>query len=135
MSATILIVEDNPDNMKLVVWALEDEGYACEGAASAEEAFVRLRHRSYDLILMDISLPGMDGKQATGRIRSDPALAGLPVIAVTAHAIKGEAEAILASGVDALVTKPIDEACLLNTISVCLNKSKRRHRGACSGNR
>src|SRR6185312_6252074 len=55
MSATILVVEDNPDNMKLVAWALEDEGYAFEGAASAEEGLVLLRDRPFDLVLMDVS--------------------------------------------------------------------------------
>jgi CheY-like chemotaxis protein len=120
VTATILVVEDNPDNMKLVTWALEDEGYAFEGVTSAEEGLEVLGRRPIDLVLMDVSLPGIDGKEATRRIRSDPALARLPVIAVTAHAIKGEAEAILASGVDALVTKPIDERLLLETIARCL---------------
>jgi two-component system, cell cycle response regulator DivK len=116
MSSTILVVEDNPDNMKLFAWALEDEGYNFEGVGSAEEALQLLEQRSFDLILMDISLPGMDGKEATRRIRANPRWARLPVIAVTAHAIKGEDAAILASGVDALITKPIDEAMLLRTI-------------------
>ena len=116
MTYRILVVEDNPDNMKLFAWILEDEGYEYQAVGSAEAALEILSRRDFDLVLMDISLPGMDGKEATRRIRADPRLVGLPVIAVTAHAIKGEDEAILASGVSALVTKPIDEALLLETI-------------------
>jgi two-component system, cell cycle response regulator DivK len=120
MSANILVVEDNADNRKLFEWLLEDEGYAFECVESAEEGLAALAARPFGLVLMDVSLPGMDGKEATRRIRSDPRLAGLPVLAVTAHAVKGEAEAILASGVTALVTKPIDEARLLEAIRAAL---------------
>jgi CheY-like chemotaxis protein len=133
MSATILVVEDNPDNLKLVAWALEDQGYRFEGAASAEEGLDLLRRRPFDLVLMDVSLPGIDGKEATRRIRSDPDLAPMPVVAVTAHAIKGEAEAIFASGVDALITKPIDETKLMDTIARCLRIAERVDRGAHPG--
>ena len=65
---------------------------------------------------MDVSLPGMDGKEATRRIRSDSALARLPILAVTAHAVRGEDEAILDSGVTAVMTKPIEEDRLIATI-------------------
>ncbi len=109
MSASILVVEDNPDNMKFMIWSLEDEGYKVEGVSSGEAALNMLNVREFDLILMDISLPGMDGKEATRRIRIQDRFADLPIIAVTAHAIKGEDQAILNSGVSALVTKPIDE--------------------------
>ncbi len=102
MNFTILVVEDNSDNMRLFAWTLEDEGYSFEGVRSAEEALQLLEQRSFDLVLMDISLPGIDGKEATRRIRANARLEHLPVIAVTAHAIKGEDAAILASGVDAL---------------------------------
>jgi CheY-like chemotaxis protein len=116
MSASILVVEDNPDNMKLFAWALEDGGFEFQGVGSGEEALQAVARRPFDLVLMDISLPGIDGKEATRRIKDQERFAGLPVIAVTAHAVKGEAEAILASGVSALVTKPIDEDELLRTI-------------------
>jgi two-component system cell cycle response regulator DivK len=116
MRASILVVEDNPDNMKLFAWTLEDGGYDYEGVASGEEALEALERQPFDLVLMDISLPGIDGKETTRRIKTQARFAHLPVIAVTAHAIKGEAEAILASGVTALVTKPIDEEELLRTI-------------------
>ncbi|HEX5273390.1 MAG TPA: response regulator [Gemmataceae bacterium] len=122
MSATILIVEDNADNSKLLVWVLEDEGYAVETAASAEEALAVLECRPFDVVLMDVALPGMDGMEATRRLRSQPRFAALPVIAVTAHAVLGQVEAILASGVSDLVTKPIDEARLLQVIRSHLGK-------------
>ena len=119
-SATILVVEDNPDNMKLMAWALEDAGYQFEGVGTAEEGLDALASGTFELVLMDISLPGMDGKEATRRIRADAALADLPVVAVTAHAVTGEREAILDCGVTTLVTKPIDEELLLNVIRECL---------------
>ncbi|HMB06447.1 MAG TPA: response regulator [Isosphaeraceae bacterium] len=120
MIPTILVVEDNSDNMKLFAWTLEDEGLPFEGVGTAEEALAALERRRFDLVLMDISLPGMDGKEATRRLRAHPRFARLPIIAVTAHAVRGEVEAILAAGISALVTKPIDEAVLMQTIRRCL---------------
>ncbi len=109
----VLVVEDNADNRKLVSWVLEDAGYPFTNVSSAEEGLQVLETGEFGLVLMDVSLPGMDGKEATRRLRADPRWRTLPVIAVTAHAITGEVEAIRASGVSALVTKPIDEAELL----------------------
>jgi two-component system cell cycle response regulator DivK len=120
MIPTILVVEDNADNMKLFAWTLEDEGLPFEGVGTAEEALEALERRRFDLVLMDISLPGMDGKEATRRLRAHPRFARLPIIAVTAHAVRSEVEAILAAGISALVTKPIDEAVLMQTIRRCL---------------
>ena len=84
--AWILVVEDNPDNMKLMAWALEDAGYRFEGVGTAEDGLKALERRRFALVLMDVSLPGMDGKEATRRIRADARFAALPVVAVTAHA-------------------------------------------------
>ncbi|WP_165246450.1 response regulator [Paludisphaera soli] len=120
MSRSILVVEDNADNRKLFEWVLEDEGYSAQCVATAEEGLAALEARPFDLVLMDVSLPGMDGKEATRRIRADPRLAGLPILAVTAHAVTGEAEAILASGVTSLLTKPVDESVLLAVIRSAL---------------
>lgn len=120
MSQKILAIEDNSDNMKLFQWALEDEGYDFTGAGSAEEGLDLLEHQVFDLIVMDISLPGMDGKEATRRIRNDPRFRDLPIIAATAHAVKEEESAIRNSGVSALVTKPIDETLFLDTITTLL---------------
>ncbi|MBN1910658.1 MAG: response regulator [Pirellulales bacterium] len=108
MKPRILVVEDNPDNMTLVQWALDDAGYTCVQASSAETAFRMLEFESVDLILMDISLPGIDGKEATRRLRTDPRYASIPIIAVTAHAISEEERAIRDCGVNDVITKPID---------------------------
>ena len=112
----VLIIEDNPDNMKLIEWVLEDADVEFEGYMTAEEGLERMNEIRFDLVLMDISLPGMDGKEATRKIRATPDIASTPIFAITAHAVQGEAEAILASGVDKLITKPIDEDALLNEI-------------------
>ncbi len=113
---TILIVEDNPDNQQLATWILEDEGYLVSCVESAEEGLELLELKAFDLILMDISLPGMDGKEATRKIRNSLHLNKLPILALTAHAVQGEREAIIASGVDGLLTKPVDEGELLKHI-------------------
>jgi CheY-like chemotaxis protein len=112
----ILTLEDNPDNMELFAWILEDEGYAFEGVGTAEEGLASLERRSFDLVLMDIALPGIDGKEATRRIRAEPRLAHLPIIAVTAHASQLETEEILAAGVNSVVTKPIEHVRLIQAI-------------------
>ena len=121
MSASILVVEDNSDNMKLISWVMEDEGYALTCVESAEEALEVLDKEPFDLVLMDISLPGMDGKEATRRLRAKPEFDSLPILAVTAHAITGDVEQILASGVSAMITKPIDEDQLLQTVKSFLS--------------
>jgi two-component system cell cycle response regulator DivK len=120
MTASILVVEDNADSLKLIAWALEDQGYTFQSVGNAEDAIELLGLKSFGLVLMDISLPGMDGKEATRRIRANPGTAALPVIAVTAHAILGEADSIMESGVSALFTKPIDEGRLLDAIAALL---------------
>jgi len=112
----ILTIEDNPDNMELFAWILEDEGYAFLGVGSAEDGLAALERGSFDLVLMDIALPGIDGKEATRRIRADPRFARLPVIAVTAHASKSETKEILAAGVTCVITKPVERARLIQAI-------------------
>ena len=116
MNHVVLVVEDNPDNMKLINWVLEDEPYDVKCARTATEAFGILEEVDVDIILMDISLPDVNGMEATKRLRADERFKDLPIIAVTAHAIADETEAILSSGVSALVTKPIDEALLIDTM-------------------
>lgn len=116
MNAHILVVEDNPDNSKLVSWILEDEGYDVTCVESGERCLTLLEKGDYDLILMDISLPGISGKEVTRRIRQMPHLQRLPVVALTAHAIETEQQSILSSGVDDLLTKPINDDQLVKTI-------------------
>jgi two-component system cell cycle response regulator DivK len=106
--ATILIVEDNEKNMKLVRDILRHHGHATIEAATGEEG-VRLagEHRP-DLVLMDIQLPDIDGIAALRRMRADPALDAMPVIAVSASVMPDDQQKIVGSGFDAFVTKPID---------------------------
>lgn len=111
----ILIVEDAPLNRDLLVQLLEDDYElltACDGAAGVRIA----QHHRPDLILMDLSLPVMDGWEATKRIKADPLLRKIPVIALTAHAMRGDSEQAVACGCDDYVTKPFDEDLLLRKI-------------------
>ena len=117
MNDSILVIEDNPDNRKLVTWILEDEGYAVTCSETAEAGIEELKRGNYQAILMDISLPGMDGTEATRLIREMDDYKTLPIIALTAHAIKGETDKILASGVNKLITKPVNEELLLEHLS------------------
>ncbi|MFL0805324.1 MAG: response regulator [Agarilytica sp.] len=120
----LLLVEDNPDNAELATWILEDEGYTLDCAETAEIGLEWLANpdKHYGLILMDISLPGMDGKEAMQIIRADPVHKAIPIIAVTAHAVLDERDAIMASGADELVTKPIAEDLLLSAIEKYLSQ-------------
>jgi len=120
MSPHVLVVEDNRDSRKLITWLLEDEGYTFREASTAEQGLSWVESESFDIILMDISLPAMDGQEATRRLRSDPRFREIPIIAVTAHAVRGKYEEIMSSGVSALITKPIDEIVLLENIKSLL---------------
>jgi two-component system, cell cycle response regulator DivK len=122
MSARILVVEDNPDNSKLVSWILEDEGYEVICAETGERCLSLLEKESFDMVLMDISLPGISGKEATRCIRQAPRLQHLPIVALTAHATEVEQRAILDSGVNNLLTKPINDEQLLEMIRKYLRR-------------
>ncbi len=104
----ILIVEDNPMNLELATDLLEAAGYVVIQAGSSEEGIELARAEFPDLILMDVGLPGMNGLEATGVLKQDPATKDIPVIAITAHAMKGDEEKALAAGCAGYLTKPID---------------------------
>lgn len=104
----ILIVDDNPQNLKLVRALLASEGYEVHTAVDAEAALELLDDLSPALILMDLQLPGMDGLELTRRLKADPVRSAIPVIALTAYAMKGDEEKARAAGCDGYVTKPID---------------------------
>jgi len=105
--ARILIVEDNPANMKLAVFLLEHAGHAVTTAVDAELGLAIARAERPDLILMDIQLPGMDGLEAITLLKSDDATRAIPVIALTALAMKGDEERIRAAGCDGYIAKPM----------------------------
>jgi two-component system cell cycle response regulator DivK len=106
--AAVLLIEDNPANLKLAVFLLESAGYAVITATDAEAGLTMARAELPDLILMDIQLPGMDGLVATGILKNDPTTRAIPVIALTALAMKGDEERILAAGCDGYVAKPLN---------------------------
>jgi two-component system cell cycle response regulator DivK len=118
--AKILIVEDNADNMFLTVMLLESAGHTVISAADAEAGLTSARAELPDLILMDIQLPGMDGLQATALLKRDDATRAIPVIALTALAMKGDEERIRAAGCDGYIAKPIGIQDFLKTIATRL---------------
>jgi two-component system cell cycle response regulator DivK len=105
---TILYVEDNQDNRLLVRRVLEASGYAVDEAKNAQEALGYLNTKSPNLILMDISMPDMDGYALTARIKAMPEFAKMPIIAMTANVMRGDRERSLEAGCDGYIQKPID---------------------------
>jgi CheY-like chemotaxis protein len=108
MRGHILIVDDNPIDLKLVAELLEVHGFQVECAADAEEAQRILLHRVPDLIVTDIALPGMDGLTFTRRLKADERLRDVPVVALTAFAMRGDEERAAAAGCRTYIVKPID---------------------------
>lgn len=115
--ARILVVEDNADNMVLTVLLLESVGHTVLPAIDAEAGLAIARAERPDLILMDIQLPGIDGLQATALLKLDPVTRVIPVIALTALAMKGDEERIRAAGCDGYIAKPISIQEFLATIT------------------
>lgn len=103
----VLIVEDNPANMTLAVFLLTSAGHTVLSATDAEAGIKTARTEHPDLVLMDIQLPGMDGLQATTVLKSGAETSSIPVIALTALAMKGDEERIRAAGCDGYIAKPI----------------------------
>lgn len=105
--ARILVVEDNPTNMTLAKFLLESAGHTVLMATDAEVGLTLARQEQPDIVLMDMQLPGMDGLEATMRLKRDKATSAIPVIALTALAMKGDEERIRAAGCDAYIAKPM----------------------------
>ena len=121
MSPKVAVVEDNPDNRMLVQALLEDR-FEISEYETGMEAVEGLPGNIPDLILLDISLPEMDGTEVLAWIRKQDSLKNLPVIALTAHAMAGDRDKYLAAGFNDYVTKPIvDEALLIEAIERCLS--------------
>lgn len=104
----ILIVDDNQMNLELASDLLEVNGYQVLQAEDAKTGIDIAKEEKPDLILMDIQLPGMDGLQATSILKADPATRDIPVVALTAHAMKGDEENVLKAGCVGYISKPID---------------------------
>jgi two-component system cell cycle response regulator DivK len=105
--AKLLVIEDNAANMKLATLLLRNAGHAVLCAVDAETGLTMARSESPDLILMDVQLPGMDGLAATALLKQDPATAAIPIIALTAMAMKEDREKTREAGCDAYIAKPL----------------------------
>jgi len=122
----VLIVDDNPINMKLVAFILSSRGYDVRTAVDADAALAALASFLPDLILMDLQLPGMDGLELTRRLRSEPRTRDVVVVAVTAYAMKGDEEKARDAGCDGYITKPIDTRKLPGQVAELLAKERPR---------
>jgi len=122
--ARILIIEDNPANMKLATLLLENVGHGVLAAVDAETGIMLARTEAPDLILIDIQLPGMDGLAATALLKQDPLTARIPVIALTAMAMKDDQEKAEQAGCDAYIAKPLRYRELYTAIDSLLGRAE-----------
>jgi two-component system cell cycle response regulator DivK len=113
---TVLVIEDNKDNLKIVTYALERAGYKVLAAETGEEGFDLAVAEQPAFVLMDINLPGMDGIETTKRIRASEADGSIPIIAITSYAMTGDREKILAAGCNGYIEKPIDPLTIVDQI-------------------
>jgi two-component system cell cycle response regulator DivK len=127
VAARILLVEDNPDNREMLSRRLLRRGFELYFAVNGEEAVTLAAQTRPDLVLMDLSLPIIDGWEATRLIKADPATSAIPVIALTAHAMAGDRERALDAGCDDYDTKPVDLARLLGKMDALLAARAARH--------
>lgn len=115
--ARVLVIEDNASNMKLATFLLESAGHTVLAAHDAEAGLATAIAERPDLVLMDIQLPGMDGLQATALLKAGVETSAIPVIALTALAMKGDAERIRSAGCDGYIAKPMAYREFLATVS------------------
>lgn len=123
--ATILIVEDNALNLELATDLLAAAGYSIRQARTAEEGLRMAIGEPPDLILMDLRLPGMDGYAALRHLRADPRTAHIPTVALTAQAMRGDQEAVLAAGFNDYISKPINTSSFPQTVARVLGANGR----------
>ena len=117
---TIAVVEDNASNMKLISGVLQRAGYVVLEAVDADSGIPLIREHKPDLVLMDIHLPGTDGLAATRLLKADPNTSHIPIVALTARAMEGDKETMLAAGCDGYASKPIRYKEVLNLIETML---------------
>ncbi len=116
MSRRILVIEDHEENRRILRDLLASAGYEMIEALTGEEGVAAAEREHPDLILMDIQLPGLDGYEATRRIKGNPGLRAIPIIAVTSYALSGDEVKAIEAGCDAYVTKPFSPRALLAKI-------------------
>ena len=127
MPGKILVIEDNDRNRKLVKILLEANKYEVIEAQTGEEALKYLQDDKPDLILLDIQLPNMDGLTLVKKLRADQEMKDIPIVAVTAYAMKGDKERMLEAGCDAYVSKPIDTRELPVIVANLLERKAQRN--------
>jgi two-component system, cell cycle response regulator DivK len=120
MTSRVLLVEDNEVNSYLIRFVLERAGYAVQVATNGLEGIEAARLERPDLILMDIGMPVMDGYEATERLKADPGLASVPVVALSAHAMEHEKERAYQAGCVAHIEKPIDMTTFIRQVQTHL---------------
>jgi len=125
-SGKILVVDDNQDSRELVIKILRAKGYQLIEAVDGEDALEKVAADLPDLILMDISLPKIDGHEVTRRLKQDSRYASIPVIALTAHAMKGDMEKALAAGCQGYISKPINVRDFYDRIKAYLPDSNKK---------
>jgi CheY-like chemotaxis protein len=118
----VLLVEDNEDNRVIVDAMLSHAGYRVLIATSGDAGVELARSAEPDVVLMDIALPGLDGWEATRRLKEDPATSGIPVVAFTAHAMAHDRERAMALGFDGYLTKPIEPREVLAAVERIVNQ-------------
>ena len=118
----VLIVEDNRQNLELVQFLLEEGGMRVRAAADAKQARAELERDLPDLVLMDMQLPGTDGLELVAELRQDERFRALPIVALTAHALRGDRERFLAGGCDGYIAKPIDVATFTLQVEAVLRQ-------------
>jgi CheY-like chemotaxis protein len=119
----VLVVEDNKDNLELITYALKRAGYEVIAAETGEEGVeLAIKERPF-FIIMDINLPGIDGLEATRRIRNSEADGRIPIIAITSYAMRGDMEKVLAAGCNGYFEKPIDPLTIMGQINELLKET------------
>ena len=116
----ILVVEDNPMNMELVTFLLQSNGMEVTQAVDGLEALEQVKNDLFNLVLLDIQLPGIDGLDVLKKMRESPALVHMPVVALTAHAMEGDEQKFIDAGCIGYISKPIDVPNFLGTVQAYL---------------
>ena len=123
----VLVAEDKPINREMLHELLENRGYAVVEACNGQEALRMIDETQPDILLLDISMPVLDGYAVARKIRENPALAPLPILAITAYAMQGDREKILHSGFDGYLSKPVNARALADELDRLLRKPEDRN--------
>jgi CheY-like chemotaxis protein len=120
---SLLVVDDNPENLKLILMILASSGYELTTASDALEAQRSIQQHTPDLILLDLQLPGMDGLELTRHLKAAPETRSIPIVAVTAYAMKGDENKARRAGCDGYLVKPVDKRLLREVVKRYLEPS------------